>query len=209
MDIGFYSSVLAGICFIISSILYVRDTATAKIKPSIATFGILSLVNFSQLLSLISKHVWHVIPFTTVGLLQALAVLFIALRGKNFYFKFADKLALLGALVGFIIWLVTKDAAYNIYIINAVTATTFIPLIIKSFKEPALETSLPWQTNLLASFFLLLTINSLSPVVWIVPVRQFICSLLINIGLHNGRPSRRPKQHRTAVVSTGRERNIQ
>lgn len=199
MNISLYASILAGICFVISSILYVRDTASTRIKPSIATFGILSLVNFSQLISLISKHVWHVVPFTAVGLLQALAVFIIALRGKNFYFKLADKLALLGALTGFIIWLVTKDAAYNIYIINAVTATTFIPLIIKSFKEPALETSLPWQTNLLASFFLLLTVNSLSPVVWIVPVRQFLCSLLINIGLRNGQPASVPSRRRETV----------
>lgn len=202
MNISLYASVLAGICFVISSILYVRDTATAKIKPSIATFGILSLVNFSQLISLISKHVWHVIPFTTVGLFQALAVFIIALQGKNFYFKLADKLALGGALIGFIFWLVTKDAAYNIYIINAVTAITFVPLIIKAFKEPALETSLPWQTNLLASSFLLLTINSLSPVVWIVPVRQFACSLLINVGLRNGRPAPVTKQRRQAIAKS-------
>jgi hypothetical protein len=202
MDISLIASILAGICFVISSILYVRDTASTKIKPSIATFGILSLVNFSQLISLISKDVWHVVPFTAVGLLQALAVFIIALRGKNFYFKFADKLALLGALAGFILWLVTKDAAYNIYIINAVTAITFVPLIIKAFKEPALETSLPWQTNLLASTFLLLTISSSSPVVWIVPVRQFLCSLLINIGLRNGRLDSTNKQRDQIAVKS-------
>jgi hypothetical protein len=176
-------SILAGATFSISSILYVRDTAKARIKPSIATFGILSLVNFSQLISLISKHVWHVVPFTIVGLLQALAVFVIAIKGKRFYFRFADKLALIGALLGFMAWLLTKNAAYNIYIINAVTTITFIPLVIKAFREPTLETKAPWQINLLASTFLLLAINSYSAYVWIVPIRQFTLSLLINIGL--------------------------
>lgn len=177
------SSALACITFAVSSVLYVRDVASARVKPSIATFGILSLVNFSQLLALISKEVWHVVPFTIVALLSSLAIFIIALRGGYFYFKLLDKVALGGALVGFIVWLITKDAAYNIYIINFVTATTFVPLIVKAFREPALETKIPWQTNLLASFFLLLTITSTSPYVWIVPVRQFICSLLINVGL--------------------------
>jgi len=185
------ASILACTFFIISSILYIRDTARAKIQPSIATFGILSLVNFSQLISLVSKEVWHVVPFTIVGFLQAFIVFAIAVRGKNYYFKLADELALVGALVGFAVWLTTNDAAYNIYIINTVTAITFIPLIIKAFKEPALETRLPWQTNLIASFFLLLTVNSLSPVVWVVPVRQFACSLLINIGLLSGGKERK------------------
>lgn len=176
-------TILAGLTFAVSSVLYIRDTAKARITPSIATFGILSLVNFSQLISLISKEVWHVVPFTIVGLLQALTVFIIAIRGRRFYFQLADKIAVVGALAGFIFWLISKDAAYNIYIINIVTAITFIPLIIKAFREPALETKLPWQTNLLASLFLLFAITSTAPYVWIVPVRQFICSLLINIGI--------------------------
>ena len=130
------------------------------------------------------------VPFTVVGLLQALAVFVIAIRGKKFYFQLADKIAVVGALAGFVFWLVSKDAAYNIYIINVVTAITFVPLIIKAFREPALETKLPWQTNLLASLFLLLAISSTAPYAWIVPVRQFICSLLVNIGI--ALPSAKP-----------------
>jgi hypothetical protein len=191
MSFSVICSILAGIIFFISSVIYVRDTAQARIKPSIATFGILSLVNFSQLLALISKHVWHVVPFTTVGLIQALMVFIIAIKGKNFYFRFADKLALAGALLGFAAWLLTKNAAYNIYIINVVTTITFIPLIIKAFKEPTLETKAPWQINLLASSLLLLAVNSFSLYVWIVPARQFAISFLINIGLLQSPPNKR------------------
>jgi hypothetical protein len=38
--------------------------------------------------------------------------------------------------------------------------------------------------------FLMFTINSSSPTVWVVPVRQFACSLLINIALYRGRVPR-------------------
>jgi magnesium-transporting ATPase (P-type) len=186
MDISAACSVLAAIFFAISSFFYIVDTARAKIRPSIATFGILTLVNFSQLVSLVSKQVWHVVPFTTIGLLQAAIVFVLALRSRQFYFKLADKIALGGALIGFIVWLLTKDAAYNLYIINAVTAITFVPLIIKAFKEPALETFRPWSINLIASILLVFAVDSTAAVAWIVPARQFICSLLINIGLLRG-----------------------
>ena len=193
------STVLACITFAISSILYIRDTASARITPSIATFGVLSLVNFSQLISLIEKEVWHVVPFTIVGFLQAFIVFIIAIRGKRFYFGIFDMIALVGALAGYVFWILSQDAAYNIYIINIVTFITFMPLIIKAFREPALETKLPWRTNLLASFFLLLAITSTAPYVWIVPVRQFICSLLINIGISLGKkPSIKKRSRRTA-----------
>lgn len=176
--------------------MYVRDAAKARIIPSIATFGILTLVNFSQLIALISKEVWYVVPFTMVGFLQALAVFVIALRGKKFYFRFVDMIALIGALIGFVIWLTSQDAAYNIYVLNAVIAITFIPLIVKAFKEPALETTLPWRTNLVASIFLLFTITSAAPHVWIVPVRQLLCSLLVNIGI--SLPARRKTRKKVA-----------
>jgi hypothetical protein len=177
------STILAGLTFAISSFLYVKDTAKSRITPSIATFGILTIVNFSQLIALVSKEVWHVVPFTAVGFLQALIVFIIAIRGGKFYFRLVDGIAIIGATTGFILWLTHQDAAYNIYILNAVIAITFIPLITKAFKEPTLETKLPWRSNLLASIFLLFTITSTAPYVWIVPVRQFVCSLLVNIGI--------------------------
>ena len=194
MTIAEVATVLAGVTFAISSYLYVRDTIKAKITPSIATFGILTIVNFSQLIALVSKEVWHVVPFTTVGFLQALIVFIVAIKGGKFYFRTIDMIAIIGAAIGFVLWLTHQDAAYNIYILNAVIAITFIPLITKAFKEPALETKLPWRSNLLASIFLLFTITSTAPYVWIVPVRQLICSLLVNIGIslpNAGRKSRK------------------
>lgn len=176
-------TIIACVMFAISTVFYVRDTAKALVRPSIATFGVLSLVNFSQLISLIEKEVWHVVPFTIIGLTQAVLIFIIAVRSKRFYFGWLDAIALVGALIGYAIWIVSQDAAYNIYVINVATFITFIPLIVKSFREPALETKLPWRTNLIASFFLLLAIADPAPYAWIVPVRQFVCSLLINIGI--------------------------
>lgn len=187
-------TIVACTMFAISTVLYVRDTAKARIRPSIATFGVLSLVNFSQLISLIEKEVWHVVPFTVVGLTQALLVFIIAVHSKRFYFGKFDAIALVGALIGYAFWIISQDAAYNIYIINIATFITFLPLIIKAFREPALETKLPWQTNLIASFFLLLAVTDPAPYTWIVPVRQFVCSLLINIGISTGAKSKRKRR---------------
>lgn len=183
-------TLLAGVVFAISASLYIRDMLQAKITPNIATFGVLTLVNFSQLIALIAKDVWSVVPFTTVGVLSSLIIFMIALKKRRYYFGIYDKIALIGALVGFVVWMVSQDAAYNLYIINAVTLITFIPLIIKAFQEPQLETKLPWQTNLLASTFLVFAITSPAPYAWIVPLRQFICSLLINIGLMRNKRTR-------------------
>ena len=180
------AGIIAGLIFSISAGWYVLDVAKQKVTPSIATFLMFTIINISQLASLIAEQVWAVLPFTLVGTVSSLAICVLALKRKKFYLELPDKLGFAGALLGFLLWLVTKDPAINLYVISAVNLITFTPLIIKSFKRPDLETLLPWQLNLLASFFLLLTINSAAAVVWIVPVRQFLCSLLLNIGLYRG-----------------------
>ncbi len=181
------SGLLSGIIFAVSASWYTIDVTKGKVTPSIATFLMFSLINLSQLASLLVEQVWNVIPFTLVGTVTSIVICVIALKSKRFYFELPDKIALVGALLGFMLWVVTKDAAINLYVVSAVQVITFTPLIIKSFKRPELETILPWQLNLLASFFLLLSINSLTAVVWVVPARQFLCSLLLNVGLLRGK----------------------
>lgn len=180
------AGIIAGLIFSISAGWYVLDVAKHKVVPSIATFLIFTIINISQLASLIAEQVWAVLPFSIVGLASSLAICILALKRKKFYLELPDKIGFAGAFLGFLLWLVTKDPAINLYVISAVNLITFTPLIIKSFKRPDLETLLPWQLNLLASCFLLLTINSAAAVVWIVPVRQFVCSSLLNIGLYKG-----------------------
>lgn len=192
MDFSATSGVLSGIIFAISASWYTVDVAKNKVTPSIATFLMFSLVNLSQLASLLAERVWNVIPFTLVGVVTSIAICVIALRSKKFYFELPDKIALFGALLGFILWITTSNAAINLYVVNIVQIITFTPLIIKSFKRPDLETILPWHLNLFASFLLLLSVNSLAAVVWVVPVRQFLCSLLLNLGLLRGKLHAKP-----------------
>ncbi len=186
MSFSAVCGIIAGVIFSISAGWYVLDVAKQKVVPSIATFLMFTLINISQLASLIAENVWSVLPFTLVGLASSVAICGFALKRKKFYLELPDKIGFIGALIGFLLWLTTKNPAINLYVISLVNLITFTPLIIKSFKRPDLETTLPWQLNLLASFFLLLTINSASAVVWVVPVRQFVCSLLLNIGLLRG-----------------------
>lgn len=165
---------------------YVLDVARHKVVPSIATFLIFTIINISQLASLIVEQVWAVLPFTIVGTVASLSVCIFAIKRKKYCLELPDKIGFIGALLGCFLWFSTRDAALNLYVLNAVNMIAFLPLIIKSFKRPDLESLFPWQLNLIASFFLLLTINSAEAVVWMVPVRQFICSILLNLGLYFG-----------------------
>ncbi len=183
MDISQVAGYLAGITFAVSAGWYTFDVAKRKVTVSIATFLMFTLINASQLIALISEAVWGVVPFTTVGLITSALICLFSLQNGKVYFELLDKIGLLGALVGFIAWQVADNPALNIYILSITNLIIFAPLIIKTFKHPDYETAKPWGLNLLASFFLLLTVNSPAAVVWAVPARQFLCSVLMNIGI--------------------------
>lgn len=179
-------SFLASICFVVSGALYVRDIASKKVTPNIASFLIWSFSSISQLIALIVEQVWHVVPFMAIISVINILVVILSYRQRKFYFKALDKLALIIALIAMVAWFITKDAAWNIYIISLSTGAAFVPIIVKSFKHPNLETIVPWRYNLIGSAFLVLAIPSFALIQWIVPARQLIAALLIYIGLSRG-----------------------
>lgn len=183
MSFSAICGIIAGVIFAISAGLYNYDVYKKRVTASVGTFFMFSVINASQLVALVSEHVWHVVPFTVVGLITSVMVCIFAWRNKKIYFELADEIGLTGAVIGLIAWFLTDNAALNVYILTVVNLLIFVPLIIKTFKHPNYETMLPWRLNLLASLFLLLTVNSAAAVVWVVPLRQFGCSLALNIGL--------------------------
>lgn len=187
MDISQIAGYLAGLTFAISAGWYTFDVAKRKVTVSIATFFMFTLINASQLAALVIEGVWSIVPFTIVGLITSALICLLSLRNGKIHFELLDKIGLLGALLGFITWQLASSAALNIYILSLTNLIIFIPLIVKTFKHPDYETAKPWGLNLLASFFLLLTINSTSAVVWVVPARQFLCSVLVNMGILRGK----------------------
>lgn len=184
MEVSQIFGYLAGLTFAVSAGWYTYDVARKKVNVSLATFAIFSLLNLSQLAALINEKAWTIVPFTVVGLVTSVLICFFSIKNHKLYFETPDKIGLIGALIGFVVWQLTNNAALNIYILSLTNLIAFTPLIAKTFKHPDTETKKPWTLNLLASTFLILAINSTAPSVWVVPLRQFACSILMNIALH-------------------------
>lgn len=183
MDVSYTASVLASFFFTVSAFWYVYDVARMKITVSIVTYFMLTLVNTSQMIALVERGVWGVVPFATIGAVSSLLVCLLSLRNHKIYFTLLDKIGFVGAFIGFIVWIMTGDPSLNIYILGVVYILVFTPLVVKTFKHPRFESAPPWIINFIASFSLLCTVNSTQPAVWIVPVIQFSFSLLMNTAI--------------------------
>jgi len=186
MDLRHFISLVSSVLFTVAGIWYVVDIAGARVKPNVASFVIWSFTNASLLASLIVKHVWVSVPLGVISTLSSLAVVVLCFRTKYFHFSLADKLAFGAGLIGLLLWIVTKNAAYNVYILAVLNTIVFAPITIKAFKHPQLETILPWRINLLAAIALLLAVPTLTPLQLIVPIQQLACSVPLNIALWLG-----------------------
>lgn len=181
---------LAGLVFAIGGGFYLADIRKGRVKPNIATFVIWSFTASLLSASLIAAGVWHAVPFAAVNAVLSVASVIFSWRYHRFYFSRLDAAALFLSAVGLAVWIWTRQAAYAVYIVNIVSILAWTPLIVKSFKFPHYETRLPWRLSLLGSTLLVLAVPSMAVINWIVPVRQFACSLLVNVGLFKGRNNR-------------------
>jgi hypothetical protein len=184
MNIQFIFGIIASLLFVTSIIWYVYDVAKGRVRVAITSVIMLALINFSQLGALIAKELWYVVPFTLVAGVMNILIVAFGIKNGKFQFKLLDAIVLIGALAGLVVWHLTKDAAYNIYILTAVMLISVIPMIMKTFKDPTSETKLPWLVNLAATVVLAMTITSLQPIDWLVQARQVVLSVLMNLAIH-------------------------
>ena len=181
-------SLLSGLAYAGSAAFYVIHVAKAKIKPNIGSFLIWSFMNTSLLVSLLAAHVWNSVPFAAVATIHTITVCFLSLKRRKFYFSKVDLIAAVLGVSGVALWLLTRQAEWNIYIVNLVNAIVFVPLLAKTIKFPHYETPQPWYANLLGATLLLLSTPYLSLVYLVTPLTQFVCSVSINSVLYRKRP---------------------
>jgi hypothetical protein len=175
--------ILAGIINISGILLYVYDTIKGHSKPNRVTWFLWSLVPFIAFSAQIKQGVGLTSVLTFTSGFGPFLVLVTSLLNKNAYWELKRFDLVCGAIaiIGVILWLVTKNP--NLAIIFSITADGFaaLPTLVKSFKFPETESMV---TYLLASFGALLTLFTIDT--WKLeffafPLYIFILCLTITI----------------------------
>lgn len=149
--------IIAGIINISGILLYAFDTIKGHSKPNRVTWFLWSLVPFIAFSAQIKQGVGLTSILTFTSGFGPFMVLVASLLNKNAYWELKRFDLVCGAIaiIGVILWLVTKNP--NLAIIFSITADGFaaLPTLVKSFKFPETESMI---TYLLASFGALLTL---------------------------------------------------
>ena len=175
--------IIAGVLNISGILLYVYDTVKGKSKPNRVTWFLWSLVPFIAFSAQIKQGVGLTSILTFTSGFGPFLVLVASLLNKKAYWdlKRFDLICGAIAIIGVVLWLITKNP--NLAIIFSIAADGFaaLPTVVKSFKFPETESMV---TYLLASFgalLTLLTIDTWELEFFAFPLYIFILCLTITI----------------------------
>lgn len=149
---------------VIGTLGYIIETLKGNVKPNKVTYFMWSLGPIVAFLAQLKQGIGTQSLMTLSVGLQPLAIFIVSFVNKKAYWKLTrfDLSCGLLALLGLILWQVTKVG--NIAIIFGILADALgaLPTVIKSYKFPETERGWPWLTGSINALFTLLTIRNWS-----------------------------------------------
>jgi len=131
---------ISGGLIAISVIPYVRDILLGKTKPERATWFIwavlLTIAFFAQLSE---GGTWSLIT-TLIDWLGVVVIFILSIKYGMGGSTKLDKMALVGALIGLILWYITDEALVALFITVFIDALACMLTVVKTYKEPKTET---------------------------------------------------------------------
>ncbi len=165
---------IAGLLSLISFIPYLLSIIKGDTKPERATFAIWTVVSFILLLSYLASGatdtIWIPLAYTTFQTVVFILSFKYGMGGLNKL----DIACLTGAVIGIILWIITKNPTTTLYISIFLEVLGFIPTFKKSYLYPKTENTLSWSIAAIASTLNLLAVTSFRPEIFLYPIYLFL-----------------------------------
>lgn len=166
--------VIAGVLALISFFPYLRSILQGKTKPNRATFAIWSGVNIVTIASYIASGARTTIYIGLVYATFQLVILGLSFKYGMDGFKPLDIVCLIGATIGVILWITTKNPQLALYSGIAAEAFGYLPVLKKSYLYPHTEDTTAWVISAVGATLNLCAITSLRPEISAYPIYLFV-----------------------------------
>lgn len=156
---GITASALAIICFL----PYLRDIFKRRTTPHSYSWLIWSILQIIGALAIIAGGGGYAgAANISIGALFCLTIFFLSLRYGTKNITKIDTISFIGALIGVVLWIFTKNPLASVILVTLVDLVGFVPTIRKSYQEPNSETASTYSLAALSDIFALLALSSYS-----------------------------------------------
>jgi hypothetical protein len=172
---------LAGILPALAAIPYVRDILKLKTKPHRASFLIWAVLGAIAFFSQLAEGATWSLFLPAADTLAVLVIFALSIKHGVGGFNKKDKVALVLAAIGLLLWYVTDEPLFALGITIGVDAIATVLTIHKTYQSPHSETFSAWFLATMGGFFAIFAVGSLSWELLVYPVYIFIANGSVNI----------------------------
>lgn len=150
---------ISSIFALISPIIYVKAIVKGAAKPHRTTRLVLLIITVLTTASLFAQHNTVAIWLAGVSTLQSIVIFTLSIKRGMGGFTKSDGICLIIALIGIILWQVTKNPIVALYCALLADFTGMIPTVVKAYKFPHTEIYQFFLLDVFAGIFSLLAIQ--------------------------------------------------
>lgn len=166
---------------LISPLVYSQAILKGEAKPHRTTRLVLLIITALTTASLFAQNNNVAIYLAAVSTLQSILIFILSLkRGMGGWSK-SDVICLIIAIVGIILWQVTKNPVIALYFAISADFTGMIPALIKTYKFPKTEVYSFFLLDVFAAGFSLLAIKTWTVEQYAYPIYIMLINLIMVI----------------------------
>lgn len=170
---------------------YLIDILKRKTKPERASWFIWSVLGsiafFSQMAKGANESLW-LVGAQTLGVV---VVFLLSIKYGVGWFTTRDKRALIAAGIGLILWLLTREALFALYIAILIDCIGVFLTVLKAYKEPETETLNTWLISGTSGIFGALAVGSIDLILLSYPIYIILANYIVVGSIIFGRQNQR------------------
>ncbi len=166
----FYIGVLAGLVGTVMAVPYILDTLHRKTRPQRASWLIWTVLGYIAISSQLAKGASDSLWMTVGQTAGTTAIFLLSLWLGTGGFSRRDAVSLILAAIGVVVWYVTREAAYALFITIAVDAIGAVLTAIKAYEMPGSETLVMWVLSVGTGVLGTIAVGRFDPILMAYPL---------------------------------------
>ncbi len=166
---------------------YIRDMLKGTTHPHRASWLIWSSLGLIAFFSQLAKGATNSLWMTAAQTLGTMAVFILSIKFGTGGFSRLDRVSLLAAAFGIVLWYLTSDALYALLITIAVDAIGAALTAKKAYQRPESETLITWVLSAASGILGTLAVGALNPTLMLYPLYVFVANSCVITGILLGR----------------------
>ncbi len=176
-----YLGVVAGLISLLTAYPYIRDVLAGKTKPQRATWLVWMTLNLVFIATQIAEGASFSIISLVINTIVGVYILYLSINYGVGGVERRDRLSLLAAAIGIVVWFLTSNPTLTLMITLLVDFSGSWLTLLKTYKTPWSETLIFWVAGIFTGSLSALSVNEFELAQLAFPLYLFFFSLTMTL----------------------------